>query len=90
MISIYTALISSNPLLALNKYSKEELRELRAQFQKLISNELVEVKRSLGKIDQYGLKELEMISHDSSFQQQKEELLKDYVQSYEDTIDSMY
>jgi hypothetical protein len=70
------------------RVSKEELRELRAQFQKLISNEFVEVKRTLGKIDQYGLKESEMVSHESSFRQEKEVTMKDYIRSYEEVIDS--
>ena len=66
------------------------MRELRAQFQKLISNGLVEVKRTLGKIEQFALNELEMTAEEVHRGQETEASMASYVKSYEDIIKSKY
>ncbi|KAJ3353803.1 hypothetical protein HDU91_005843 [Kappamyces sp. JEL0680] len=69
-------------------HSKEELKESRVQFQKIVSANYNEVKRTLAKIDQFGMKEKEMEAAEVLYKKEKEQLAQTLLHSFQAKIAS--
>jgi hypothetical protein len=65
------------------------MKESRAQFQKIISANFNEVKRTIGKIDQFGIKESEMMDAELLYKKEKDSLLQTLFSQFQQEIDSI-